>query len=83
MTAFPSAAWPGVAPLACSPSHWRHRDDFGSAPVHAAELPVLTAGHTDVGVNYEDGAWDLHVHAEDLGEEYEPDAVWLQVGSAP
>jgi surface-anchored protein len=47
----------------------------------AADLPVLTSGHTDVGVNYEDGAWDLHVHAEELGMEYEPDAVWLQVGS--
>lgn len=49
---------------------------------HAADLPVLTSGHTDVGVNYEDGAWSLHVHAEDLGKEYEPDAVWLKVGSS-
>ncbi len=48
----------------------------------AGELPILTSGHTDVGVNYEDDAWDLHVHAESLGEEYEPDAVWLKVGAA-
>lgn len=27
--------------------------------------------HADVGVNYEDGAWDLHVHHHDLGE-FEP-----------
>lgn len=47
----------------------------------AADLPVLTSGHTDVGVNFEDGAWDLHVHAEELDLEYEPDAVLLQVGS--
>ena len=47
----------------------------------AADLPVLTSGHADVGVNYEDGAWDLHVHAEDLGLEYEPDGVVLQVGA--
>jgi surface-anchored protein len=45
----------------------------------AADLPVLTTGHTDVGVNYEDDAWDLHVHAEALGLEYEPDGVWLKV----
>ncbi len=46
----------------------------------AADLPVLTSGHTDVGVNFADGAWDLHVHHHDSGE-FEPDAVWLQVGS--
>jgi surface-anchored protein len=45
-------------------------------------LPVITVGHTDVGVNYEDGAWDLHVHAEDLGEEFEPDGVWIKVAAA-
>jgi surface-anchored protein len=47
----------------------------------AAELPVLNSGHTDVGVNFEAGVWDLHVHAEELGLEYEPDGVRLQVGS--
>ncbi|MBK9137899.1 MAG: choice-of-anchor M domain-containing protein [Verrucomicrobia bacterium] len=50
--------------------------------VRAADLPVLTTGHADVGVNYEDGAWDLHVHAEDLGMEYEPDGVWLKVAAS-
>ncbi len=35
----------------------------------------LWQDHADVGVNYEDGAWDLHVHHHDLGE-FEPgDAV--------
>jgi surface-anchored protein len=53
-----------------------------AGPSRAADLPVLTSGHTDVGVNFEAGAWDLHVHAEELGLEYAPDAVWLQVGSA-
>ncbi len=47
----------------------------------SADLPVLTSGHTDVGVNFADGAWDLHVHAEEPGLEYEPDAVWLRVAS--
>lgn len=36
----------------------------------------LWQDHTDVGVNYEDGAWDLHVHAEALDLEFEPgDAI--------
>lgn len=34
--------------------------------------------HADVGVNYEDGAWDLHVHHHELGE-FEPDGVILGV----
>jgi len=46
----------------------------------AADLPVLVSGHADVGVNFEGGAWDLHVHHHDSGE-FEPDAVWLEVGS--
>jgi len=50
-------------------------------PAQVEALPVLTSGHTDVGVNYENGAWDLHVHAEDLGEEYEPGGVWIKVGA--
>lgn len=34
--------------------------------------------HADVGVNYEDGAWDLHVHHHDLGE-FEPSHAILGV----
>ena len=34
--------------------------------------------HADVGVNYEDGAWDLHVHHHDLGE-FEPGEAILGV----
>jgi surface-anchored protein len=35
----------------------------------------LWSEHADVGVNYEDDAWDLHVHHHDLGE-FEPgDAI--------
>lgn len=48
----------------------------------AEDFPVLTTGHTDVGVNYEDGEWDLHVHSESLGLEYHPDQVWLKVGGS-
>jgi len=54
---------------------------FTSEKSRGDTLPVITSGHTDVGVNYEDDAWDLHVHAEDLGEEFAPDAVWIKVGT--
>jgi surface-anchored protein len=39
---------------------------------------TLWEGHADVGVNYEDNAWDLHVHHHDLGE-FEPGEVILGV----
>lgn len=38
----------------------------------------LWSEHADVGVNYEDGAWDLHVHHHDLGE-FEPGEAVLGV----
>jgi len=41
----------------------------------------LWSGHADVGVNYEDGAWDLHVHHHDLGE-FEPGEAVLGVDIA-
>lgn len=44
----------------------------------ANDLPVLNSGHTDVGVNFEDGVWDLHVHHHELGE-FEPEHVVLEV----
>lgn len=45
---------------------------------------VLSSGHADIGIAYEDGAWDLHVHVEDPepGQEYEPGEVILEVGPA-
>ena len=42
---------------------------------------VLTNQHVDVGVAFEDGAWDLHIHDETNDIEYEPDAAVLLVGS--
>ncbi len=39
---------------------------------------TLSRGHADVGVGFADGAWDLHVHDEEGGNEYEPgDAILL------
>lgn len=48
---------------------------FGAATVNLTAQTHLWHDHADVGVNYEDGAWDLHVHHHDLGE-FEPgDAI--------
>lgn len=43
---------------------------------------VLANEHVDIGVAYEDGAWDLHVHDETNDVEYEPGDAILQVGDA-
>ena len=44
---------------------------------------ILDTEHVDVGINYEDGAWDLHIHDETHDVEYEPgDAVLRVNGSA-
>ncbi len=39
----------------------------------------LFSGHTDIGVAYEDDAWDLHVHAEDIDAEFAPAEALLVV----
>lgn len=57
----------------------------GHPPVAAGALvpgyQVLSQGHVDVvGINYEDDAWDLHVHDEDNDVEYAPDEVLIYAG---
>jgi surface-anchored protein len=54
------------------------------AVVPAWGQTILSSGHADIGIAYEGGAWDLHVHVEDPepGQEFEPDEVILQVGGA-
>ncbi|MBM3847083.1 MAG: PEP-CTERM sorting domain-containing protein [Verrucomicrobia bacterium] len=47
---------------------------------NAAE--IISTGHVDIGVAYEDGGWDLHVHNEDTDTEYEPGEAILQLGSS-
>ncbi|HVR35171.1 MAG TPA: choice-of-anchor M domain-containing protein [Methylomirabilota bacterium] len=44
----------------------------------------LTTEHVDVGIAYEQGAWDLHLHKENPppNEEFEPGDAILVVGSA-
>jgi surface-anchored protein len=47
---------------------------------------ILTNQHADIGVAYEDGAWNLHIHNETQDIEYSPpsglNGAILQVGSA-
>lgn len=45
----------------------------------AAGPTVLKDDHADVGIGYEGGAWDLHVHQEAKDLEYEAGAVVLQL----
>jgi surface-anchored protein len=42
---------------------------------------VLQNEHVDIGIAYEDGAWDLHIHDEDNDVEYEPGDAILQVNA--
>ncbi len=46
-----------------------------------AQTPI-TEDHVDIGIAYEGGAFDLHVHQEDLGLEYEPGDAVLVLGPA-
>lgn len=51
--------------------------------VVAQAQTVISSGHVDLGIAYESGNWDLHVHQEQPVEaEYEPGEVILQVGAA-
>lgn len=50
------------------------------APAQASSAVVLSVGHVDVvGVAYEDGALNLHVHDEGTDAEYAPHQVRLDV----
>lgn len=47
-------------------------------PADAAQKVVLDQGHVDViGIAFEDGAFDLHVHDEEHAAEYTPSEVTL------
>ena len=51
-------------------------------PVACPAQTLLGSGHADIGIGYEDGAFDLHDHQEipEPGAEYEPGEAILQVG---
>ena len=42
----------------------------------------LPRGHTDIGIAFEDGAFDLHIHDEETDTEYAPGGAVLCVGTA-
>lgn len=48
---------------------------------NSASAVVLDHQHVDIGVAYEDDAWDLHVHDETNDVEYEPGEALLYVGA--
>ena len=53
---------------------------LGGLALHAAEPPVrLAQGHTDIGIAFEDDAFDLHIHDETDDIEYAPDEAVLVV----
>lgn len=52
-------------------------DNGASRPVLLKPATRLSRGHTDIGMAFEDGEWDLHVHSEDLDAEFEPGAALL------
>jgi surface-anchored protein len=56
---------------------------IASASALAAQAQtVISSGHVDLGIAYESGNWDLHVHQEIPTEaEFEPHEVILQVGA--
>ncbi|MFN7139459.1 MAG: choice-of-anchor M domain-containing protein [Limisphaerales bacterium] len=45
----------------------------------SASAATLSKGHADVGIAYEDGEWDLHVHDGERDKEYEPDDAVFRV----
>jgi surface-anchored protein len=53
-----------------------------AASLSAHAQTVLSTEHVDIGVNYEDGAWDLHIHDETNDAEYAPGDAILQVNGA-
>jgi surface-anchored protein len=44
-----------------------------------AQTNVLSVGHTDIAVNYENNAWDLHIGYDVTGEEFPARDVLLRV----
>lgn len=58
---------------------------FGAAALVSpswAFTTILTNEHADIGIGYEDGMWDLHIHDEDNDVELEADETLIYIGSA-
>lgn len=55
---------------------------LAALPAAAGRKTPLEQDHIDLGVAFEDGSWDLHLHDESNDREFEPDAALLRVGAA-
>jgi surface-anchored protein len=55
---------------------------LGTAGLPLPAATPLSVGHADVGIGYESGAFNLHVHDEENDIEYAPADALLVVGSA-
>ncbi len=59
--------------------------DTATVAIAAAVTPSFEASvgppHADIGVNYENDAWDLHIHDHATDQEYEPDQASYYVGN--
>lgn len=51
------------------------------SPARLPAVTLLTEGAVDIGLAYEDDAWDLHLHDESNDVEYDPHEARLYVGS--
>ncbi len=54
-------------------------DDDGHGHAHGGDVVELETGHADVGVAFEDGELELHIHDETADVEREPSDVILRV----
>lgn len=54
---------------------------LSATSAQASFAVVLTDEHVDIGLAYEDDAWDLHVHDETNDAEYAPDEALLYGGA--
>lgn len=50
------------------------------ATIGSAQMVQLNDGHIDLGLAYEGGEWEPHIHAEDLSEEFAPDEAYIYYG---
>ena len=50
---------------------------------HQAEAMIqYSSGHIDIGVAFEEGEWDLHIHDEEMDVEYEPTELYFHGSEA-
>ncbi len=82
----PNALFDGTDQFTYTLGDGQGGSDVGMVTIQWAEAKIfdamLTEGHADIGIAYEDSVFDLHVHDEENDIEYAPDTVQLIVGPA-